>query len=123
LTSAAWLVKVNQLVKHRDRPADAVYRAISHPVRRSVLDRLRPGGSTVTELASHYPMSLVAVSKHIRVLEAAGLVHRTVEGREHHLMLAPDALREAAGWLHSYRRFWEERLDLLDSRIRARKPK
>lgn len=77
----------------------------------------------MTELASHYPMSLVAVSKHIRVLEAAGLVRRTVEGREHHLTLEPEALREAAGWLHAYRRFWEERLDLLDSRLRARKPK
>ena len=123
MTSAESLVKVNQLVKHRGRHVDAVYRAISHPVRRSVLDRLRPAGSTVTELASHYPMSLVAVSKHIRVLEAAGLVRRTVAGREHHLTLEPEALREAAGWLHTYQRFWEERLDLLDARIRARKPK
>jgi DNA-binding transcriptional ArsR family regulator len=122
LTSAQSLVKVNQLVKRRERQVDAVYRAISHPVRRSVLDRLRPGGSTVTELASHYPMSLVAVSKHIRVLEVAGLVRRTVAGREHHLTLEPEALREAAGWLHTYQRFWEERLDLLDARIRARKP-
>ena len=108
------------MVKYRRRQLDAVYGAISHPVRRNLLERLRPGGATVSELAAHYPMSLVAVSKHIRVLEAAGLVRRTVEGRAHHLGLEPAPLRQAAGWLDAYRRFWEERLDLLDGRIRAR---
>lgn len=109
------------MVKYRSEQLDAVYGAISHPVRRSVLDRLRPGGATVSQLAAHYPMSLVAVSKHIRVLEAAGLVRRTVEGREHHLSLEPAPLRPAAGWLETYGRFWEERLELLDTRIRDRK--
>ncbi len=109
------------MVKYRNGQLDAVYGAISHPVRRSVLDRLRPGGATVTELAAHYPISLVAVSKHIRVLESAGLVRRTVEGREHRLSLEPAPLLLAAGWLDGYRRFWEERIDLLEARIRARK--
>jgi len=120
LTTRKPAAKVNQLVKHRRRQLDAVYRAIAHPVRRSVLDRLRPGGATVTELAGHYPMSLVAVSKHIRVLEAAGLVQRSVRGREHHLTLDPAALLHAASWLETYRQFWEVRLDLLDRRLRAR---
>jgi DNA-binding transcriptional ArsR family regulator len=109
------------MVKYRSGQLDAVYGAISHPVRRSVLERLRPGRATVTELAAHYPISLVAVSKHIRVLEAAGLVRRTVDGREHHLALEPGPLLQAAGWLDRYRQFWEERLELLDARIRARK--
>ena len=74
----------------------------------------------MTELAGHYPMSLVAVSKHIRVLEAAGLVHRSVKGREHHLTLNPAALLRAAHWLETYRQFWEARLDMLDRTLRAR---
>jgi DNA-binding transcriptional ArsR family regulator len=109
------------MVKYRNRQLDAVYSAISHPVRRSVLERLRPGRATVGELATHYPMSLVAVSKHIRVLEAAGLVRRSIDGREHHLSLEPAPLLQAAGWLGAYQQFWEERLDLLDARLRARK--
>ena len=115
--------KINQLVKHSVAGLDDVYAAISHPVRRGLLERLRPRGATVTQLAAHYPMSLVAVSKHIRVLEHAGLVRRRVKGRQHHLSLEPGPLVTAAAWLDSYRKFWEERLDLLDARIRARKPR
>ncbi len=112
---------VNQVVKYSSGRLDAVYGAISNPVRRSVLDQLRPHGATVTQLAARYPMSLVAVSKHIRVLEDAGLVRRTIRGREHHLSLEAAPLRSAAGWLESYRGFWEERLDLLDAKLRERK--
>lgn len=121
MTANLTWTKINQLVKYQDRRLNTVYAAISHPVRRSVLQRLRLEGATVTELASHYPMSLVAVSKHIRVLETAGLVRRTVKGREHHLALEPGPLLSAAGWFDEYRTFWNERLDLLDTRIRARK--
>lgn len=121
MTAGEGADKINRMVKYASGRLDAVYGAISHPVRRSVLERLRPGRATVSELAKHYPMSLVAVSKHIRVLEAAGLVRRTVEGREHHLSLEPAPLIHAAGWLDIYRHFWEERLDLLEARIRERK--
>lgn len=121
LTRTRGPLKINQLVKHRGGQLDDVYAAISHPVRRGLLERLRPRGATVTELAAHYPMSLVAVSKHIRVLEHAGLVRRTVQGRQHHLSLEPRSLESAAAWLETYRRFWDERLDLLDARIRARR--
>jgi hypothetical protein len=64
-------------------------------------------------------MSLAAVSKHIRVLESAGLIRRTIRGREHQLVLEPSPLMSAADWLDSYRRFWEERLDLLDAKLRS----
>jgi DNA-binding transcriptional ArsR family regulator len=106
------------LVEYSNGQLDAVYAAISHPVRRSVLDQLRPGGAIVTQLAARYPMSLAAVSKHIRVLEDAGLVGRSIQGREHHLALEPSPLMTAAGWLDSYRQFWDERLDRLEGRLR-----
>ena len=117
LTGTAAASKLNQLVEYSDGRLDAIYAAISHPVRRSVLDQLRPGGATVTQLAARYPISLAAVSKHIRVLEDAGLVRRSIEGREHHLALEPSPLMTAAGWLDTYRRFWDERLDRLEARI------
>jgi len=111
---------LNQVVEYSSRQLDAVYAAISHPVRRRVLHQLRPGGATVTELAAAHPISLAAVSKHIRVLEHAHLVRRTVVGREHRLTLEPASLGVAASWLDTYRDFWEERLDLLDARLRKR---
>ncbi|MEO6797912.1 MAG: metalloregulator ArsR/SmtB family transcription factor [Candidatus Dormibacter sp.] len=109
------------MVEYNARQLDAVYAAIAHPVRRRVLDQLRPGAATVTELAAAHPMSLAAVSKHIRVLEDAGLVRRTIHGRKHHLVLEPTPLDAAAGWLGTYRRFWEDRLDLLEAKLRASK--
>lgn len=112
---------LNQLVEYRTGRLDPVYAAISHPVRRGLLDRLRSGGATVTQLATTYPISLAAVSKHIRVLEQAGLVRRTVRGRVHYLSLEPSPLMSAAGWLEAYRRFWNDRLDLLDAGLRSEK--
>jgi DNA-binding transcriptional ArsR family regulator len=112
---------LNQVVEYSNRKLDAVYGAIAHPVRRRVLDQLRPQGATVTELAAAHPISLAAVSKHIRVLEDAGLVRRTIVGREHRLTLEPAPLGAAAGWIDTYRNFWEERLDLLEARLRSRR--
>lgn len=109
---------LNHVVEYPSRPLDAVYAALSHPVRRSLLERLQPGGAKVTELAAPFAISLAAVSKHIRVLEAAGLVRRTIIGREHHLVLEPSPLMGASNWLDSYRRFWEDRLDVLEARLR-----
>jgi DNA-binding transcriptional ArsR family regulator len=97
---------------------DAVYGALSHDVRRQLLERVAPAPARVTDLADAFPVSLAAVSKHIRVLEEAGLVHREVRGREHLLSLEAEPLAGAAAWLAGYRRFWEERLDLLDAQIR-----
>jgi DNA-binding transcriptional ArsR family regulator len=109
---------LNQMVEYQPNELDAVYAALSHPVRRSLLEHLTPHGAKVTALAAPYPMSLAAVSKHIRVLESAGLVRRTIIGREHQLVLEPSPLMSAATWLDSYRRFWEDRLDLLEARLR-----
>jgi DNA-binding transcriptional ArsR family regulator len=111
---------LNQVVEYRPRQLDVVYAALAHPVRRSLLEHLRAGSAKVTDLAAPFPMSLAAVSKHIRVLESAGLIRRTIRGREHQLVLEPSPLMSAAEWLDSYRRFWEERLDLLDAKLRSK---
>lgn len=109
------------MVEHR--ALDATYGAISHPVRRAVLERLREGEARVTELAEPFAISLAAVSKHIRMLENAGLLERVVRGREHHLALNPSPLLPAARWLDSYQAFWEGRLDQLEAKLRGSHPR
>ncbi len=76
---------------------------------------LAGGENTVGELANRFPISFNGVSKHVKVLERAGLVERRVRGREHRLRLRAEPLREAARWLEHYREFWETRLDALEA--------
>lgn len=97
---------------------DRVFSALSDPTRRALLERLRRGSATVGELAAPLPMSLNAVSKHVRVLEGAGLVRREVRGREHHLHLRGRPLRDAARFAERYRSFWSDRLDGLERHLR-----
>lgn len=97
---------------------DAVFRALGDPTRRDLLRRLSFGEHTVGELAEPFDMSLAAVSKHIKVLESAGLVNRRVQGRTHVFRLAPDRLAAAMEWLRFYERFWTQRLDALDRALR-----
>jgi DNA-binding transcriptional ArsR family regulator len=92
---------------------DDVFHALSDRTRRSLLARLARGPAMVTELAAPFAMSLPAVSKHVRVLEAARLVVREVDGRVHRVSLAPGPLREVERWVEHYRSFWEETLDAL----------
>jgi DNA-binding transcriptional ArsR family regulator len=90
---------------------DALFGAMADPTRRAILDRLAAGGETrVTDLAADFPISLNSVSKHVRVLEGAGLVARTVRGREHLLALNQEPLDHAARWIEEHRRFWENSL-------------
>lgn len=105
---------------------DATYAALADPTRRAILRRLGRGTARVTDLAQPFQMSLNAVSKHIRVLERAGLVRREVRGREHHLSLEPGAMREAMEWIARTEAFWETRLDrleglLLEGKTKARR--
>ena len=97
---------------------NAAFHALADRTRRSLLRRLAENGATVTELARPYDISLAAVSKHIQVLERAGLAQRTVDGRVHHLALRPDGLRSAAEWVAYYQRFWDESLSRLDEVLR-----
>ena len=94
---------------------DRVFSAVSDPTRRDILARLTEGDFRVTDLAAAYPISLNSTSKHIRTLEGAGLVRRTVRGREHVLRLDAAPLSDAAGWIDHYRRFWSEQLAALDA--------
>jgi DNA-binding transcriptional ArsR family regulator len=94
---------------------DTVLLALADPTRRAILARLSRGGARVTELAEPFPISLNSVSKHIRVLERARLVRRSVRGREHLLELDPKPLDEAAAWLDGQRALWTRRLSALDA--------
>jgi DNA-binding transcriptional ArsR family regulator len=106
------------MVEHRSAVLDDTYGALSHTVRRQLLDELRDGPSTVTELAEPFDVSLAAVSKHIGVLEDAGLVSRTQVGRTRIVTLEARPLVDARAWIDTYRTFWEERLDSLEAHLR-----
>ncbi|MGH7819030.1 MAG: ArsR/SmtB family transcription factor [Candidatus Binatia bacterium] len=93
---------------------DATFAALSDPTRRAILARLAGGESSVGELAAPFPMSLPAISKHLRVLERAGLVAREKQGRLQRCRLVPQPMVEAAGWIERYRRHWEQSLDALE---------
>jgi DNA-binding transcriptional ArsR family regulator len=94
---------------------DQVYGAIADPTRRAILSVLAGGEENVGTLARRFPISFNGVSKHVKVLERAGLVQRRIEGREHHIRLRPEPLREAARWLEHYRAFWDRRLNALEA--------
>jgi DNA-binding transcriptional ArsR family regulator len=96
---------------------DTVFHALAHDARRAMLSQLAAGDHTVGELAAPLQMSLAAASKHLKVLEQAGLVGRTVTGRRHVCRLRPEPLSSAAGWLRFYERFWDERLDTLQATL------
>jgi DNA-binding transcriptional ArsR family regulator len=98
---------------------DVVFHALAHGARREMLGRLAERQRTVGELAAPLTMSLAAASKHIQVLERAGLVRRTVDGRRHVCRLDPAPLASASAWLHFYERHWEERLNALEDLLRA----
>ena len=98
-------------------PLDQVYAALADPTRRSILALLSRGDATVGTIAARFPMSLNGVSKHLKVLERAGVLERTIHGREHRLRLAPRRLDAAARWLDHYRRFWEARLEALEAML------
>src|SRR3954451_14151157 len=97
-----------------DATLDRVYGAIADPTRRQILATLSGGGATIGALANRFPMSFNGVSKHVKVLERAGLVRRTVVGREHHVRLRAQPLDAAARWLVDQRAFWNARLDALE---------
>ena len=105
------------MVKYHGAALDATFHALADPIRRSILTRLETGEASVTELARPFRVSLPAISKHIRVLEKAGLLERRRAGRVHSLRLAARPLREAAAWIERYRRFWESRFDALDRHL------
>ncbi|HEY5079349.1 MAG TPA: metalloregulator ArsR/SmtB family transcription factor [Opitutaceae bacterium] len=111
------------MVKHSTRLLSATFAALADPTRRHILENLSLGDRCVTELAKPYSMSLPAVSKHLRVLEDAGLIRRRRRGRVHSLRLQAAPMREASRWIGEYRRFWEGSLDRLGGYIEQLKAK
>ena len=96
------------------------FAALADPTRRALLTRLQRQAARVTELAAPFNMSLTAVSKHLQVLERAGLIRREVRGREHYLSANPEPLQQAADWLNAYQQFWDHRLERLDTFLRQK---
>ncbi|MEN8166149.1 MAG: metalloregulator ArsR/SmtB family transcription factor [Pseudomonadota bacterium] len=101
------------MVKYSPGQLDSVFGALSDSTRRSILARLASGDALVTELAAPFAISLPAISKHLSVLEKAGLIRRDKHGRVRRCRLQAAPLQEAADWIAHYRQFWESRLDSL----------
>lgn len=97
--------------------------AIAHPSRRAILHQLTDGPARVTEIAAPFEMSLNAVSKHLKVLEDAGLIDRERQGRDHVIRLRGQPLRLVSDWVHEYQQYWTERLDRLERYFTNKKGK
>jgi DNA-binding transcriptional ArsR family regulator len=104
---------LNQMVKYSPRALNQTFAALAHPTRRRILAHLARGNRRVTDLARPHAMSLPAISKHLRVLEKAGLLRRRRYGRVHQMQLDAKPLKQAAQWVEEYRKFWEGSLDRL----------
>jgi len=109
------------MVEYKDSTLTQTYAALADSTRRAILIRLLQQEARVTDLAEPFAMSLNAVSKHLQVLERAGLIRREVRGREHYLSADPKPMQQAADWLNTYRQFWEQRLGRLDAFLRQSK--
>ena len=94
------------------------FRALSHPIRRGIVERLATGPATVGEVTGGFGVSKPAISKHLRVLEESGVVTRVIEGRTHRLSLEPTALDEAADWMDRQRALWERLFDVVDEYLK-----
>jgi DNA-binding transcriptional ArsR family regulator len=101
------------MVKYSETELDTTFAALSDVTRRGILARLVQGETSVSELAAPYKMSLPAVSKHLRVLEDAGMVKRHKDGRVHRCRLVAEPMKDAAEWIERYRQFWEHQFDAL----------
>ncbi len=107
------------MVAQNSRSLDHVFHALADPTRRAMLRRLASGERNIGELASPFNMSFAAASKHVRVLENAGLLRRKVEGRRHVCRIEPSPLAAADEWLRFYEHFWTKRLDALETLLKA----
>src|SRR5580704_7530340 len=105
----------------RSARLNAVFAALADPTRRAIIERLSRGEARVTEVAEPFHMSLNAVSKHIRVLEASGVIERRIEGRDHILSINTRSLDDVDDWIERTRRYWEERLDAMERLLRELK--
>ena len=123
-------VQNNWLAKHytlwcnvlMDQLTD-VLTAISHPTRRAIIGQLANGPARFLDIAKPYDIALNAVTKHLKMLERAGLIERQKQGREVLISFRGEPLREVAGWVHEYEQFWNERLDQFEQHFKDKKKK
>ena len=117
------MIKIERRKGEASRSArlDAAFAALADPTRRAIIERLSRSEARVTEVAEPFHMSLNAVSKHIRVLEASGVVERHRKGRDHMLSINTRSLDEVHGWIERMRSYWEERLDAMERLLRELK--
>jgi DNA-binding transcriptional ArsR family regulator len=118
LTNIAVRTKFNYMVESEDDHLDAVFHALADRTRRTMLQLLAHGDSSVGELGAPFRMSFAGASKHVKALEKAGLVSRRVHGRTHVCRLEPAALAQADDWLRACEAFWNDRLDALEDELR-----
>jgi DNA-binding transcriptional ArsR family regulator len=107
------------MVYQNSTALDGVFHALADPTRRAMLRNLSSGQRNISQLAAPFDMSFPAASKHIKVLETAGLVRRSIEGRTHYFQIQPRPLAAADKWLRFYERFWNDQLDALDAMLQA----
>ncbi len=110
---------VNKMVE--DQVLDRTYAALADPTRRRLLVALRSGSARISDLAEPVPMSFAGVSRHVGVLEAAGLVNREVRGREHWVSVRPEGLERAERWITGQASFWSQRADALAARLERKR--
>jgi DNA-binding transcriptional ArsR family regulator len=102
------------MVKYNQHGLDLAFGALAHPIRRGILARLSTGEASVAELAKPFKVSAPAISKHMKVLEDAGLLTRKKQGRVHRCRLEERRMKEAQAWLEEHRKFWNGKLDALE---------
>ena len=107
------------VISEMDQLTD-VLTAVSHPTRRAIIEQLADGPARFLDVAKPFPTALNAVTKHLKLLERAGLIERRRQGREVFISLRAEPLRQVAGWVHEYERFWNERLDQFQQYFRDR---
>ena len=113
----------NRMVKYYTDSLDTIFMALADSTRRAILTRLSEGDSTVTELAAPFDISLPAISKHLGILENAGLITREKEGRINRCRLLAEPMQEAAAWIDNYRTFWEQQFNALEKYLNESKGK
>ena len=121
LTNLYFCTIFNHMVEYSAEILDQTFHALAHPIRREIVRQLAGKQQTVLELANHFDISLNGVSKHIKMLEKAGLVQRDIQGRTHYCKLNSAPLQRADDWMEHYRSFWARRLDALGDYLEKHK--
>jgi DNA-binding transcriptional ArsR family regulator len=111
------------MVNHQSGALDAVFAALSDPIRRSILERLAEGEASVGDLAAPFQVTAPAISRHLRVLERAGLLDRRKKGRVHRCRLRPRPMTEAVEWIEQCRKYWEQQFNALERYLAETTPK